>query len=108
MIKFVHLDQKTVDWKTDTFPEQNPFQVTVEDNGETIDLANYRWKSETGQTKAVVMMFHGYGSWAGKYAYYAKHFANAGYDFVGMDFRGFGNTPGKIGHIKDLDTHLSD
>jgi alpha-beta hydrolase superfamily lysophospholipase len=25
-----------------------------------------------------------------------------------MDFRGFGNTPGKIGHIKDLDTHLSD
>ena len=34
-------------------------------------------------------MFHGYGSYTGKYGYYAKYFADKGYDFVGFDFRGF-------------------
>lgn len=76
MINIVRLEKKTVDWRTSTFPEQNPYDVKVpphEDEKEECVLYNYRWKTDRdGGPKAVIMMFHGYGSYTGKYAYYAK------------------------------------
>jgi alpha-beta hydrolase superfamily lysophospholipase len=33
---------------------------------------------------------HGYGEYCGRSAYFARYFANAGYDFCGFDQRNFG------------------
>ena len=89
MITYVRLDKKTVDWRINPFPEENPFDVKVQslEADEVIQLYNYRYKAE-GTPKAVIIMFHGYESYT--YGYYAKYFAEKGYDFVGFDFRGFG------------------
>ena len=46
------------------------------------------------------MYFHEFGGYTGRYAYYAKYFAEQGYDFVGFDFRGFGKSEGMRGHIE--------
>ena len=54
------------------------------------------------------MIFHGYGSWTGKYGYYAKYFADQGYDVVGFDFRGFGRTKGQSGHLSSWEQHIKD
>ena len=137
MINLVALDKKTVDWKVNPFPEENPFDVKVQslEADEEIQLYNYRYKCtaaeagspdmkekselsslgifsnkdrKEGEPRAVIMMFHGYGSWTGKYGYYAKYFADAGYDFVGFDFRGFGNTKGQRGHIDSWEQHIKD
>ena len=53
-------------------------------------------------------MFHWYGSYVGKCGYYAKYFADKGYDFVGFDFRGFGKTKGQRGHIDSWEQHMKD
>jgi alpha-beta hydrolase superfamily lysophospholipase len=110
MFQYVDLEKKTVDWHVDRFPEENPFDVKVKslEEDEEIQLYNYRWKSQKESVKAVIMLFHGYGSWTGKYGYYGKYFADQGYDFVGFDFRGFGNTKGQRGHIDSWEQHLKD
>ena len=109
MITYVRLDKKTVDWRINPFPEENPFDVKVQslEADEEIQLYNYRYKAE-GTPKAVIIMFHGYGSYTGKYGYYAKYFADKGYDFVGFDFRGFGKTKGQRGHIDSWEQHIKD
>ncbi|CAI2374528.1 unnamed protein product [Moneuplotes crassus] len=109
MITYVDLDKKTVDWKKDLWPEENPFEVLVDrKDDEEISLANYRYKSTKGDPKAVIMLLHGYGSWTGKYGYYAKYFADQGYDVLGYDYRGFGKTEGQSGHIASWEQHMSD
>lgn len=109
MITFVNVDKKTVDWRVNPFPEENPFEVKVQslEADEQIQLHNYRYKA-AGTPKAVIIMFHGYGSYTGKYGYYAKYFADSGYDFVGFDFRGFGKTSGQRGHIDSWHQHMQD
>jgi acylglycerol lipase len=62
-----------------------------------------------GNPKAVLIFFHGYGSWTGKYGYYAKYFAEAGYDVVGYDLRGFGKTEqGVRGHLRPFDEQIDE
>ena len=39
----------------------------------------------------------------GKYAYMAKMFADQGYDFIGMDYKGYGRSEGQRRLIKNLD-----
>ena len=43
---------------------------------------------------------HGYGEYCARSAYFAKEFANAGYDFCGFDQRNFGYStyPGNHEH----------
>ena len=43
---------------------------------------------------------HGYGSYVGKFAYVGKLFVDQGYDFIGMDFKGFGYSEGTRGLIE--------
>jgi len=61
---------------------------------ELVQLYNYKRTTE-GELKGVVMHFHGYGTYTGKFGY----FADCGDDFVGFNFRGFGRTQGQQGHI---------
>ena len=46
-------------------------------------------------------MYHGYGSYVGKFAYIAKLYVEAGFDVIGMDFKGFGYSEGVRGFIGD-------
>ena len=68
-------------------------------------IHNYRWPAEgleAGQApKGVIAMFHGYGSYVGKFAYLARLFVAQGYDVIGMDMRGFGYSEGTRGIIED-------
>jgi alpha-beta hydrolase superfamily lysophospholipase len=47
-----------------------------------------------------ILLSHGYGSYVGKFAYYAKLYHDQGYDVVGMDYKGFGHSEGVRGRIE--------
>jgi alpha-beta hydrolase superfamily lysophospholipase len=47
------------------------------------------------------MNSHGYGSYVGKFAFYAKIFQEQGFDVIGMDVKGFGHSEGLRGFIED-------
>ena len=49
--------------------------------------------------KATVIWFHAYGSYMSKYAPVVEHFTKAGYEVVGFDMRGFGESEGERGLI---------
>lgn len=51
---------------------------------------------------------HGHGDYCERYAYFAKAFAENGYDFVGMDMKGFGHSQGKRGVLDSEESLLND
>ena len=55
-----------------------------------------------------MIYYHGYGSYVGKYGYIGHDFAERGYDFVGFDHRGFGNTEGDRGFVSSFEQHMED
>ena len=54
-----------------------------------VPIANYRYPA-FGKRKGIVYFVHGYGEYCQRYAYFGKLFAEAGYDFAGIDQRNFG------------------
>lgn len=73
-------------------------------DGET-KLHNYRWPVEgttpSNPPKAIIIMFHGFGSYVGKYTHLAKIYVERGYEVCGLDCMGFGHSGGLRGFIKD-------
>jgi alpha-beta hydrolase superfamily lysophospholipase len=59
--------------------------MTAVSKGKEIKIATYRYPSQIPERKGIIYYTHGYGDHCGRYAYFAKPFAEAGYDFVGMD-----------------------
>ncbi len=55
-----------------------------------IKLQNYRYPSQRTERKGIIFFVHGYGEYCARSAYFAKYFADAGYDFCGFDLRNFG------------------
>ena len=53
-------------------------------------------------------LIHGFGDYTGRFAYYAKPFAENGYDFVGMDMRGFGRSEGRRGIVESKEIIMDD
>lgn len=51
---------------------------------------------------------HGYGDYVGRYAYFARYFSEAGYDFLGIDQRGFGLSEGRRGIIENEEVMIGD
>ena len=51
---------------------------------------------------------HGYGEYVKRYAYFGKVFADSGYDFVGMDIKGFGYSGGLKGYIDSEESLFND
>ena len=41
-----------------------------------------------------MLMYHGFGSYVGKYGHIAKMFVDAGYEVCGVDSLGFGRSEG--------------
>lgn len=75
-------------------------------------IATYRYpgkgSSKDNLPKAIIILFHGYGSYVGKFAYIAKKFSEHGFDVVGYDYPGFGLSEGPRGVINDADAFVND
>ena len=61
-------------------------------NGNEIELETYRFKCE--KPVGIIFMFHGLNAHIGQGAHVGQYFWERGYDVVGFDHRGFGNSKG--------------
>jgi alpha-beta hydrolase superfamily lysophospholipase len=93
-------NKKFIDLNAVQFPELNPIDMRVKGQGKELTLANYRYPSEHQNRKGIVYFNNGYGDYCARYAFFGKLFAQAGYDFVCMDPRGFGHSHGKRAFIE--------
>ncbi|TNV72939.1 hypothetical protein FGO68_gene9903 [Halteria grandinella] len=89
-----------IDFREFPFPEVNPLKIQ--------DLANYRYPSLQSKRKGIIFYIHGYGEYVQRYGYFAKKYAEAGYDFVGVDQRGFGYSQGKKGLLNSQEDICQD
>jgi len=64
---------------------------------ENYTLTGYKWAAET--PKALVVLIHGMGEHAGRYAHVAMRLCEAGYTVYAPDMPGHGRSEGKRGHI---------
>ena len=95
-------ENRVVDWAAYQYPNLNFIKHKSASDGLT--LYNYRWISSFNKRpKAVICFLPGYGTYAGKYANIAKMYADQGYDFIGMDYKGYGRSEGQRRLIKNLD-----
>ena len=93
---------REVDYRAYKFPIDN-FVETTNVDGVT-KLHNYRWPVEGTSAekppKGIILMFHGFGSYVGKYGYMARIYLAHGYEVCGLDQMGFGLSEGIRGFIK--------
>ena len=69
----------------------------------------YRYPVPEGTArKGVIFYIHGYGSYCERYAFQAQTFAEAGYEVIGLDQRGFGNSGGQRGLIESTNVVYAD
>jgi lysophospholipase len=69
-------------------------------------LAWRAWESEAPQ--ATLMLVHGLGDHAGRYAGFGRAMAEAGISTFAVDLRGHGRSEGRRGHVPSFDTHLEE
>ncbi|TNV77116.1 hypothetical protein FGO68_gene7903 [Halteria grandinella] len=88
-----------IDYNKYQFPEINPlnFKGYSLRTKEYFPIANYRYPAyfdtqKQEKKKGIIYFIHGYGEYTGRYAYFAKAFSDAGYDFAGIDWRNFGQS----------------
>ena len=53
------------------------------------------------ERRGIIFYIHGFGSYCERFAFQAKAYAEAGYDVVALDQRGFGNSGGTRGLFED-------
>lgn len=70
----------SVEW-----PETNPLNLTVEQDGQQIPLMTYRYPVEASLRKGVVFYVHGFGAYSEKTAFIFKNLADRGYEVIAMD-----------------------
>ena len=56
----------------------------------------------------MVILFHGLGSYMGKYCHIAKRFTDLGYDVVGYDSYSHGKSSGPNAEINSIDNYFQD
>lgn len=101
--------KKNVDFTKWKFQEINSLKYEVKDihSNKMLHIQTYR-QPAAGECKGVVHFICGYGDYVGRYAYIAQKFANDGYDFIGIDSRGFGHSEGRRGIYEDYRSVLDD
>lgn len=102
------LDKRVIRYHEHSFQQTNFVPVQVKEGSSDISLATYKQPALKGTPKARVMFIHGLHDYAGRYAYLAQKFAQAGYDFVAMDQRGHGASQGKPGYFESISEQLVD
>lgn len=97
------IKERTIDFRAVDFPEKDIVEMAVTGkDGKSYKLSSYRYPVPEGvQRKGVIVFVHGYGDYVGRYAFKGKFIAQHGYDFVGVDQRGFGHSQGHRGYIED-------
>lgn len=91
------------------WPETDNLNLRVMQDDEEITLMTYRYPVPEGTArKGIIFYLHGFGSYCERYAYQAQAFAEAGYEVIGMDQRGFGNSGGHRGLFESSDVVYAD
>jgi hypothetical protein len=57
-------------------------------------VMTYQYPTSKPEPKGRIFFLHGYGDYVGRYGYWLRHFAENGYDVVGMDYPSFGKSEG--------------
>ena len=65
------------------------------------------WKPD-GETRAVVVGFHGLGAHSGLISFVGEYYAKNGFLFYAPDMRGFGKFDGIKGHADSFDEYIQD
>lgn len=66
-----------------------------------------RWQPPEAPV-AAVLLIHGLGEHSGRYEHVGRWLADAGYDVVAIDQRGFGRSGGRRGYVDSFDRFLDD
>lgn len=74
---------------------------------DNLNLFAQSWAPEN-ETKAVVILVHGFGEHSTRYTPYIEYFTKKGIAFVGFDLRGHGKSDGKRGSISAYQTFMKD
>ena len=67
------------------------------------ELQLYRWRAD-GIRDRLLVISHGLGENATRYAHVAEHFAAAAYEVVGFDHQGHGASSGARGRVRSIDS----
>lgn len=73
-----------------------------------LTLATYLWTPPADVLKAVIVLTHGHGEYASKYAHVAQALTAGGYAVQAYDVRGHGRSGGPRGHVPRYEALLSD
>lgn len=73
-----------------------------------LTLVGQRWIPDEGQSKAEVLILHGYAEHSDRYRELAHVFASRGITTVAVDLRGHGRSPGKRGHVDRFEEYHAD
>ena len=97
---------KYVNYKAVTWPENSTNAIDFSFDGMKIN--NYRYPVQIGQKrKGIVFFVHGYGCSVYNHAYIAQMFSQHGYEFCGIDQKGFGHSEGTRGKIDSIDSGIN-
>lgn len=94
-------ESRIIDYFGNPFPIENFLEHKTAVEG--IPLYSCRWPATAQPPRGVVIYFTGYGSYVGRYGFIAKFYAERGYDFVAMDYEGYGRSGGPRSVIKSKD-----
>ena len=105
--KFIPFKDQEFQWT-----KVNPFKferTTLDGKEITLNHFHYQASGEwAAQPKAVIFYVHGYGDYGSRYAYIGKYLAKLGYEFAGLDQRGFGDSEGHEGRIGSFEISAKD
>ena len=66
-----------------------------------------QWTPESN-TRAIILLVHGYAEHSSRYAHVAEHFNSLGYAVYALDLRGHGNSGGKPVAVTSFDDYVTD
>lgn len=79
--------------------------------GKDLKIHHFRHLAEGDRAenpKAVIFYVHGYGDYSSRYAFIGKYLSHLGYEFAGIDQRGFGDSEGTEGKIESFESSTED
>ncbi len=80
--------------------------VSLEASRDGLTRLERHWGSP--RARAAIVLVHGIGEHSGRYEHVGAHLAANGFDVLGFDNRGFGQSGGKRGHVDSFDQFLDD
>ena len=92
-----------------SFPiEEHTLQKASSPGHKLSKLARYKYPSVSSPPKAIIALFHGYGSYTGPFYGLAAQLSQLGILSTGFDLQGFGKSEGQRGLLQDYHNILHD